>query len=119
MCYEGECRHKKPKPIIRPRANIEVLDREPWWDITSKNPFDKIILNTPKLQSIKAKHFIRRTDNKLMFFTGRKDIVFMYLNMAMSLTAKQANCLKEAFELIDIPCEIITLSALKKELRSK
>jgi len=126
MCYEGECRHKKitPKSIlklekVRTKA-IELLETAPWWNIIQKKPAHKsIIVNEAyykEVVGIAAEHFIRQTNNKLLFYTGREDMSFMHLNMAKRVTLRHANHIMAH---LDVECEAITLAALKKELRIK
>ena len=123
MCFEGECRHKKikPKPFLKfekVRANaIELLETAPWWDIIQKKPAHKSIkINEAyykEVSGIAAEHFIRCVDDKLMFYTGREDMPFMHLNMAKRVTLRHAN---HIMKYLEVDCEAITLSGLKKEL---
>jgi len=116
MCYEGECRHKKitPKSILK-LEEIEVTVVEP-----IKKPAHKsIIVNEAyykEVVGIAADHFIRCVDDKLMFYTGRYDMPFMHLNMAKKFTLRHANHIMAH---LDVKCEAITLSGLKKELQNK
>lgn len=60
-------------------------------------------------------HFVRQTENKLMFFTGRKDsLKFSTLNLAEGYTLREARLITSALK---PNCEIITLTSLQKELK--